>query len=211
MIDKKIETYAMHRTTPEDPLLQALYRETHLKTTHPRMLSGPIQGKVLEMFSRMIRPKRILEIGTFTGYSAICLAKGLEDEGLLYTIEINEEMVDFAKSYFQKAGLQDKIKQLHGPALEQIPALKEAWDLVFIDADKEHYLDYYHLVADHVVPGGYIIADNALWDGKVLDPAGNGDKETEGIIAFNDYVHSDDRVDNLLLPVRDGLMILRKI
>jgi predicted O-methyltransferase YrrM len=211
MIDPKIEDYVRLHTTPVDPLLKSLDRETHLKTTHPRMLSGPIQGKVLELFSRMIRPKRILEIGTFTGYSAICLAKGLQDEGLLFTIEVDEEMIEFSNRYFQKAGLTKKIQQIFGPALEQIPTLNEFWDLVFIDADKEHYLDYYHLVIDRVKPGGYILADNALWDGKVVDQKNNTDKETEGIIAFNDYVHRDDRVDNLLLPVRDGLMVLRKI
>jgi len=210
-MNSAIETYITDHTSPEDDLLKRLNRETHLKVINPRMLSGHVQGRFLEMISKMIRPKRILEIGTYTGYSAICLAKGLAGNGILHTIEVNPELEEFAKRYFREAGLESQIIQHGGDALELIPQIDETFDLVFIDAAKESYLDYYHLIFDKVRKDGFILADNALWDGKVVDPNQVQDKETQGIIAFNDFITKDDRVENLLLSLRDGIMIIRKL
>jgi caffeoyl-CoA O-methyltransferase len=201
--------YAEKFTTSEPAYLQELYRETHLKTMYPRMLSGHLQGRFLKMISLMIHPQRILEIGTFTGYSAICLAQGLSSDGLLHTIDSNEEPVAIGRKYFEKAGLKDKIVTHIGNATEIIPDIDETFDLVFIDADKENYLKYYQQVFDKVKPGGIILADNAFWDGKVLDKL-TADHETKGIIAFNRFVHEDERVEHLLLTIRDGLMMIRK-
>jgi predicted O-methyltransferase YrrM len=206
----KLENYITDHTSAEQEVLRELNRETHVKVLFPRMMSGHLQGKFLQMVSWMIRPGRVLEIGTYTGYSAICLAGGLKDQGVVHTIEINPELEDIILKYVVKAGLSDKI-QLHiGDAIDIIPDLDETFDLVFIDADKENYLNYYHLVFDKVREGGFILADNALWDGKVVEEKKRYDKETEGIIKFNDFVQNDDRVENVLLPVRDGIMIIRK-
>lgn len=210
MISEKIEKYASRYSTEEDKLLHELYRETHLKMMYPRMLSGHLQGRLLEMISHMINPKYILEIGTFTGYSAICLSKGLQTGGKLLTIEINPELTEFAGNYFEKAGISDCIEQKTGNALDIIPGLNEKWDLVFIDADKENYLSYYQLVLEQVNPGGFILVDNVLWGGKVLDPDHKQDKETQGIVEFSNFVRDDNRVEHVLLTVRDGLMVLRK-
>lgn len=207
---KELENYILAHTGAEEPILAELARETHIKTMFPRMLSGHLQGKFLEMVSHMINPTAILEIGTFTGYSAICLARGLKDGGVLHTIDVDPELEPLAKDYFERAGLQDKIVQHIGDALEIIPSFDNAFDLVFIDADKENYLNYYHLVFDKVKTGGFILADNALWDGKVLLLDGKLDKETKGIKEFNEFVHKDDRVENMLLPLRDGIIMLRK-
>ncbi len=207
----KLENYITDHTSAEQEVLRELNRETHVKVLFPRMMSGHLQGKFLQMVSWMIRPGRVLEIGTYTGYSAICLAGGLKEQGVVHTIEINPELEDIILKYVVKAGLSDKI-QLHiGDAIDIIPDLDETFDLVFIDADKENYLNYYHLVFDKVREGGFILADNALWDGKVVEEKKRYDKETEGIIKFNDFVQNDDRVENVLLPVRDGIMIVRKI
>jgi caffeoyl-CoA O-methyltransferase len=211
LINRSFETYISGHTTQADSILEKLYRETYLKVLNPRMLSGPVQGRFLEMISRMIKPGRILEIGTYTGYSAICLARGLEKNGLLHTIEVNEELGEFAERYFREAGLDSMIIQHTGDAVEIIPRLNEVFDLVFIDAAKENYLDYYHLVIDRVRKGGFILADNALWDGKVIESPENHDKETRGIVAFNNFVQADDRVENVLLSVRDGIMLVRKL
>jgi predicted O-methyltransferase YrrM len=211
MISKKIENYTLLHTSDEDPLLHELYRETNLSVVYPRMLSGHLQGKILTLFSYMVNPTFILEIGTYTGYSAICLAKGLKPGGKLTTIEINPELVDFARKYFDRSGLNHSIVQKTGNALDIIPQLTIEWDLVFIDADKENYLNYYKMIIDQMRMGGFIIADNVLWDGKVLNSVDTQDKETRGITEFNDFVQRDSRVENVLLPVRDGLMILRKI
>lgn len=206
----KLENYITDHTSAEQEVLRELNRETHVKVLFPRMMSGHLQGKFLQMVSWMIRPGRVLEIGTYTGYSAICLAGGLKEQGVVHTIEINPELEDIILKYVVKAGLSDKI-QLHiGDAIDIIPDLDETFDLVFIDADKENYLNYYHLVFDKVREGGFILADNALWDGKVVEEKKRYDKETEGIIKFNDFVQNDDRVENVLLPVRDGIMIIRK-
>ena len=208
-IDKKLEDYARKHSTPEPEILRELERETWMGKLYPRMLSGHLQGTFLSMISRMLRPVRILEIGTFTGYSAIALAAGLDEKGKLFTIEVNPEHVSTAKKYFKKAGLENKIETLAGNAVQVIPGLKENWDLIFIDADKENYLVYYDLLIDRLKPGAWIIADNVLWDGKVLNAA-KADKQTLGIIKFNETVQADSRVENMLLPFRDGLMLIRK-
>ena len=210
MTNKKFEEYIIQFSSPEKVYLNDLSRETHLKTMYPRMLSGHLQGIFLDMISRMINPELILEIGTFTGYSALCLANGLTRNGILHTIEINPELPDISTPYFVRAGVSDKIIQHVGPALDIIPALPDNFDLVFIDADKENYLNYYHLIFDKLKPGGFILADNVLWGGKVLDEISLIDKETQGIAAFNEFVKNDDRVEQMILPLRDGIMMIRK-
>lgn len=211
LIDPNLDHYAAAYTTPEHPVLAALNRETHLKTEQPVMLSGHIQGALLKMFSCMIKPKRILELGTFTGYSAICLAEGLEDDGLLHTIDINEELHDMCRHYFEKSGLSDKIVQHIGKAETIIPTLQEAFDLVFIDADKPNYGLYYDLVFDKVPVGGFLIADNVLFEGKVLLASGEQGKNAAAMHAFNEKIKNDTRIEHILLPVRDGLMVVRKV
>jgi predicted O-methyltransferase YrrM len=208
-IDDKLSEYITGCSSPEDPLLAELYRETHCKVLYPRMISGHMQGKLLEFLSRMIQPVAILEIGTYTGYSALCLAKGLKPGGKLHTIEINDELQPVIDKYIRQAGLQDTIILHTGDARKIIPSLNETFDLVFIDGDKEQYLDYYYEVFGHIRNGGYIFADNVLWNGKVIAPS--KDKETNGIIEFNAFVKNDDRVEKLMLPLRDGLMLIRKI
>jgi predicted O-methyltransferase YrrM len=209
LIAPAIQQYSEQFTSVESAILKELNRETHAKILMPRMLSGHLQGRLLSMLSHMIQPRRILEIGTYTGYSAICLAEGLQEDGLLHTIEINEELESFAKKYFQKAGVLHKIQMHIGNALDIIPSLDEVFDLVFIDADKEHYAAYYDLVFDKVRKDGFIIADNVLWSGKVLND--KKDKDTAAIHAFNKKIAADLRVEHLLLPVRDGIMIVRKV
>lgn len=210
-LDEEIENYALNHTSQENDLLKELNRQTHIQILQPRMLSGHLQGKVLSMFSNMINPKRVLEIGTYTGYSALSIAEGLPVDGKIITIDLNQELEPFTRSYFEKSVYNSKIKFLVGNALEVIPTLNETWDLVFIDADKENYSTYFDLVINQVRKGGFIIVDNVLWSGKVLHEVASNDMETKGIIAFNSKVHEDYRVENLLLPVRDGLMILRKM
>jgi predicted O-methyltransferase YrrM len=205
-----ITRYAAEFTSPEDEVLYNLYRETNLTTVYPNMLSGHLQGRFLEMISHMIRPLRILEIGTFTGYSAICLARGLDQNGLLHTIDINDELTGVALKYFRLAGLEERIVMHSGDACTVIPTLDESFDLVFIDGDKEQYIAYYKLLFPKVNKGGFILADNVLWGGKVLSGNITGDKETKGIREFNALVNSDSRVEKMLLPFRDGLYILRK-
>jgi predicted O-methyltransferase YrrM len=210
-LDEEIENYALNHTSQENDLLKELNRQTHIQILQPRMLSGHLQGKVLSMFSNMINPKRVLEIGTYTGYSALSIAEGLPVDGEIITIDLNQELESFTRSYFEKSVYNSKIKFLVGNALDVIPTLNETWDLVFIDADKENYSTYFDLVINQVRKGGFIIVDNVLWSGKVLHKVPTNDMETKGIIAFNSKVHEDSRVENLLLPVRDGLMILRKL
>jgi len=205
-----MEKYILEHIDPEDDILKQLDRETNLKVLNPRMLSGHLQGQVLSMLTRMIRPKNILELGTYTGYSAICLAKGLQPGGKLITIEIDDELVSLAKKYFVKAGLQDKIKQITGPALEIIPDLTGTFDLVFIDADKREYSEYYRLIFDKVNSGGYIIADNTLWNGKVIESPLSRDARTLGIVKFNEMIKNDTRVEKVILPLRDGMTLIRK-
>ena len=203
-----LEEYIKNNSTAEDDVLRELSRETFLKVQMPQMLSGHLQGFFLEFISHMIQPGRILEIGTFTGYSAICMAKGLVSDGVLYTIDVNEELRTMAEKYFAKAGLADKIKLLTGDARRIIPDLNETFDLVFIDADKLNYGAYYDLVFDKVRPGGYIIADNVLWSGKVVEE--KKDKDTQAIDAYNKKVKEDKRVKSFILPLRDGLNIAQK-
>lgn len=210
-IDSRIQSYSEEHTISETKVLRNLNRETNLKVMRPRMLSGHLQGRMLSMFSNMVRPNYVLEIGTYTGYSAICLAEGLSENGKLVTIEINEELEDFARDYFIKSGYSKVIEPLIGDALQLIPELDYSWDLVYIDADKVNYGNYFDLVLDKVRKGGYIIADNVLWSGKVVGALERNDRDTKALIEFNKKVHEDNRVENLLLPVRDGLMILRKL
>jgi predicted O-methyltransferase YrrM len=208
--DKNIVNYSLEHSDAEDVVLAELQRETHLTFLSPRMLSGHLQGKLLTLLASSLQAKSILEIGTYTGYSAICLAKGLSENGKLITIDINEETESIAKKYFIKSGLNYKIESITGNALNVIPNLDIHFDLVFIDADKKNYLNYYHLVFDKVRQGGLIIADNVLWSGKVLDEAKQKDADTKSIIEFNTFIKNDVRIEKLMLPVRDGLFIIRK-
>lgn len=211
-LSPELQRYAEAHTHPETPLLKRLDRETNLKVLHPQMISGHLQGRILSMLSHMIKPQRILEIGTYTGYSAICLAEGLSAGGRLITIDKNKELSDIVEQYLQEAGLQEQVEFKLGKALDIIPDLDGHFDLVFLDADKANYCHYFDMVIDKVLPGGYILADNVLWYGKVVSAKHTKpDKETRGILEFNEKVHKDRRVANLLLPVRDGLMILRKL
>jgi len=205
-----IEKYATNHTSAELPVLAKLSRATHLRTHQPQMLSGHLQGAFLQMISQMIKPAAILEIGTFTGYSAICLAQGLQSEGRLITIDCNPEMEDFTRPYFEEAGLKDKISMLIGDATEIIGNLEGPFNLVFIDADKENYIKYFDMVFPKVAPGGYILADNTLWYGRVIQPHAETDRETAGIVRFNNYIQHHSGVVNVLLPIRDGITIMRK-
>jgi predicted O-methyltransferase YrrM len=204
------EEFAAEISSPEDSVLEDLYRQTYLRFVNPNMISGHLQGLLLEFISKMISPQTILEIGTFTGYSAICMAKGLRKGGKLITIEINDELSEFTKSYFRKAGVADLIVQKTGNALEIIPELNEKYDLVYIDGDKREYILYFKLVEKHVKPGGFIIADNILWGGKALDK-NSRDPQTRGIIEFNEMIAEEKGYEKLLLPFRDGLMLMRKL
>ena len=209
LLAEQLEDYIAQNTSAEEEILQKLSRETHLKVQMPQMLSGHVQGQLLSLLSQMIQPKRILEIGTFTGYSALCLAQGLTDEGLLYTIDVNEELSPMVYKYVAEAGLASKTKLLVGNALQIIQTLNETWDLVFIDADKTNYCNYYDLVFNSVRKSGYIIADNVLWSGKVVEE--KKDKDTLAIDAYNKKVQADSRVKNVILSVRDGLNIAQKL
>jgi predicted O-methyltransferase YrrM len=208
-IKKEIQEYAERHTSAETELLKGINRDTHARIMSPRMLSGHLQGRVLSMFSCMLKPRHILEIGTYTGYSALCLAEGLQENGKLITIDINEELEEPVKKYFANAGMLDRIDYRIGNALQIIPTLALKWDMVFIDADKENYSRYFDLVIDNVNLNGIILADNVLWSGKVLDQ--KPDKDTKAILEFNRKVHEDGRVENVLLPIRDGIMVIRKI
>lgn len=208
MVPEEIEDYCEAHSSLELSFLASLNRETHLTQIYPRMISGPMQGTFLRFICLMIKPERVLEIGTFTGYSAINLALGTK--GMVHSIEVNPELENIISRYLKEAGLENSVTLHIGDALKIIPTLNECWDLVFIDADKPNYLNYYHMVFPMVRKGGWIIADNALWDGKVLFP-GMADKDTQGIIEYNEFVQKDTRVENLLLPFRDGLMLARKI
>jgi predicted O-methyltransferase YrrM len=210
-LSPELQQYITQHTSPEPALLQQLNRETHTNVMKPRMLSGQVQGRFLAMLSQMIRPQQVLEIGTYTGYSAICLAEGLAPGGLVHTIDVNEELEDMVRRYLAQAGLTEKVRYYLGPALEIIPTLDYAFDLVFIDADKINNARYYELVLDKVVPGGFILVDNVLWSGKVTQQTGKKvDADTQSILDFNARIQADDRVENLLLPLRDGLMMIRK-
>lgn len=209
LIDKNLNEYAENHTFAETEVLKELNRETHLKVMTPQMLSGHLQGSFLSFLSHITRPLNILEIGTYTGYSAICLASGLQKNGKLITIDINEELESMVRKYFKKAGLENRIDYKIGNALDIIPQLNTTFDLVFIDADKINYVNYFDLVINKVNTNGLIIADNVLWSGKVIQK--NPDEDTKALQEFNDKVHKDKRVENILLAVRDGLMLMRKI
>ncbi|HAS40946.1 MAG TPA: methyltransferase [Microscillaceae bacterium] len=209
-IDQKVNEYAEEHSKPESDLLARLNRETYTKVLAPRMLSGHLQGRILAMLAKMLQPKHILEIGTYTGYSAICLAEGLAPEGKIYTMDINEELEDIARRYFEEAGIAPQVDFRIGNALEIIPTLEVTFDLVFIDADKINYANYFDMVIDKVAKNGIIIADNVLWSGKVAKEISKQDKDTLALDHFNKKVHADERVENVLFPVRDGLMVLRK-
>lgn len=209
-LPKDIAGYVKQHTTEESAVLFDLYRETNLKVMLPIMLSGHVQGAFLKMISQMMRPKNILEVGTYTGYSAICLAEGLTEDGLLYTIDKNPEITHVHQKYFEKAGIADKVRFFEGRALDILPDLDVVFDLVFIDADKTNYLNYYKLIFDKVRQNGFILADNVLWFGKVVKDVEENDLETKGILEFNEFIQNDERVENTLLPIRDGMMLIRK-
>ncbi|MFT5616836.1 MAG: caffeoyl-CoA O-methyltransferase [Arenicella sp.] len=210
LLPHELEKYIAEHTTKENEVLHALDRETNLKVLMPNMISGQVQGVFLRMVSHMVRPKNVLEIGTYTGYSGICLAAGMQKEGFLYTIDKNEELEEMALKYFEKSGFGSQVKMMVGNAMEIVSTLQETFDLVFIDADKVNYENYYNLVFDKVSKGGYIVADNVLWKGKVSD-SNQTDKETEALRTFNKMVQDDERVENIILSVRDGLTLIRKL
>ncbi|MBQ3874032.1 MAG: class I SAM-dependent methyltransferase [Bacteroidaceae bacterium] len=206
----QLDEYILEHIDEEGEYLHRLYRATHTQLLRPRMASGHLQGRLLKMFVRMVRPKNILEIGTYSGYSALCMAEGLEDGGKIYTFEINDEQEDFTRPWFEKSQYAGKIDFRIGDALEHLPEMDVMFDLAFIDGDKRKYVDYYNMVMQHMSAGGYMLADNTLWDGHVADPAYDKDAQTVGIRAFNDLVAKDDRVEKVILPLRDGLTIIRK-
>ncbi|XOV93763.1 MAG: O-methyltransferase [Bacteroidota bacterium] len=210
LIPEELQNYSEDHTSEENALLNKINRETHLHVLRPRMLSGHLQGRVLSMISRLINPKYILEIGTYTGYSALCLAEGLQKEGKLITVDKNEELKEKALSYFEQSDYRDQIEIMIGEASQIIPTLSYTWDIVFIDADKENYPTYYEQTIENLRPGGVLLADNVLWSGKVYDKD-KDDKTTNIIRSFNDMVQNDPRVENVLLPIRDGIMMVRKI
>jgi predicted O-methyltransferase YrrM len=209
-ISKKIDQYVCEHTSPETELLSDLNRQTHIKILQPRMLSGHFQGRLLTMFVKMIQPKHILEIGTYTGYSALSFLEGLDDSAKITTIDCNIELEDFTRSFFEKSGKAHQIDYRLGDASEILPLIDPDYDFVFIDADKNNYLNYYEFVVEKMKSGGYIIADNVLWSGKVCDNSLNFDKDTLAIDEFNNFVQNDPRVENIMLPIRDGLTVIRK-
>jgi len=210
-IDQQLENYILAHTVEEDPLLRRLYRDTYLKLVNGRMCSGHLQGSILTFFSKMISPQRILEVGTYTGYSAICLAKGLPIGGKLHTIEINDELEQFAAAYFLESGFSDRIIQHIGNATDIIPQLNESFELAFLDGDKRQYLEHFQMIYPLMSTGGLIIADNTLWGGKVVGKVSRNDDQTLAILEFNDFVKNDPRVEVTILPIRDGMTLLRKI
>lgn len=209
-MDLELEKYILDHSTREDPVLEDLYRQTHLRFVNPNMTTGHLQGKFLEMISRMISPSCILEIGTFTGYSTICLARGLKPDGILITVEPNDELSEFTQSYFEKAGVAPRIVNVQKRLQDMIYSMNEEPDLVYIDGDKREYGEYFRLIIDKVRPGGFIIADNVLWGGKIFAKEIK-DPQTKGIIEFNEMIRKQKNIENVILPIRDGLMLIRKI
>ncbi len=209
-MERKLENYILAHSTPEDPVLEELYRQTYVRFVNPNMISGHLQGKLLEMISQMIKPSYVLEIGTYVGYSAICLARGLRSGGKLITIEINDELKEFAASYFVKAGVDSRITILNGRMQEVIHGINQEFDLVFIDGDKREYIEYYDLIFNKVKQGGYILVDNVLWGGAVAEEHVK-DPQAKGIIEFNEMIAAQKNIEKLILPFRDGLMLIRKL
>ena len=209
-IPEDLDDYVVAHSEDEPELLQQLNRETYQKILQPRMLSGHYQGRVLSMISKLVKPKNILEIGTYTGYSAICLAEGMQKDGELHTIDINEELLDFQRKYFDKSGYGNQIIQHLGDALEIIGKLDKTFDLVFIDADKENYCNYFEVIINMLNTGGLILSDNVLWSGKVLEAIKADDRDTKGLVEYNKLLKEDKRVETIILPIRDGLTISRK-
>ncbi|MBR1720417.1 MAG: class I SAM-dependent methyltransferase [Phocaeicola sp.] len=205
-----IDAYILNHIDEEGEYLTALYRATNIHLLRPRMASGHLQGRILKMFVEMIRPKNILEIGTYSGYSALCMAEGLEDGGMLHTFEINDEQEDFTRPWLEQSAYADKIRFYIGNVMQLLPSMDIVFDMAFIDGNKRFYLDYYELVLNKLRKGGFILADNTLWDGHVLDDPKQSDQQTIGIKAFNDFVATDKRVEKVILPLRDGLTIIRK-
>ena len=205
-----IDAYILNHIDEEGEYLTALYRATNIHLLRPRMASGHLQGRILKMFVEMIRPKNILEIGTYSGYSALCMAEGLEDGGMLHTFEINDEQEDFTRPWLEQSAYADKIRFYIGDVMQLLPSMDIVFDMAFIDGNKRFYLDYYELVLNKLRKGGFILADNTLWDGHVLDDPKQSDQQTIGIKAFNDFVATDKRVEKVILPLRDGLTIIRK-
>ena len=209
-VDKKIMEYVINNSEDEPELLKELAKETYQKILQPRMLSGHPQGRILSLLSKIIRPKRILEIGTYTGYGTICLAEGLTDDGKIITIDKNEEIIDFQNKYFEKSGYREKIIQLNGEALDIIETLSDKFDIVFLDADKENYIEYYKSISNKLVKGGILISDNVLWSGKVLEETPN-DLETDILKRFNRLLKNDKKFETIIIPIRDGVSISRLI
>ncbi len=210
-IPEEINQFSENHTTAESALIYDLNRQTHIQIMIPRMLSGHLQGKILSLFSHMIKPMNVLEIGTYTGYSALCMAEGMQKEGVLVTIDKNEEIEEFTQSYFDKSEFTNQIDYKIGNAIDIIPTLDLEFDLVFIDADKINYSNYFDLIIDKTTQGGFIIADNVLWSGKVVEPLNSKDKDTKAMLDYCEKIHNDPRVENVLMPVRDGLLIARKL
>ena len=209
-MNRLIEKYIIDNTSPEDPLLEELYRQTHIRFVNPNMCAGHLQGRFLEFISKMIKPENILEIGTFTGYSTICLARGLRPGGKIFTIEANDELSGFAHSFFCRAGLESVIVQFTGRAQDIIPDLDQQFDLVYIDGDKREYSEYYNIIIRKIRPEGFIIADNVLWGDKVVEK-NTRDPQTKGIIEFNEMIRQQTNIEKVILPVRDGIMLIRKL
>lgn len=205
-----LDDYILAHIDDEGDYLRALYRDTNVKLLRPRMASGHLQGRLLKMFVRMIRPRNVLEIGTYSGYSALCMAEGLPSDGHLYTFEINDEQEDFTRPWLENSPYADKISFIIGDALQLVPEMDVKFDLAFVDGDKRCYLDYYEMVLSKLNPGGYILADNTLWDGHVIEQTDRHDAQTVGIMSFNDKVATDDRVEKVIIPLRDGLTLIRK-
>jgi len=210
-ISDELDDYVTQHSENEPELLSALNKETYQKILLPRMLSGHFQGRVLSMLSKLIRPKSILEIGTYTGYATLCLCEGLQENGTVHTIDINEELFDFQRKYFDKSPWGNQITQHLGDALEIIPSLNTKFDLVFVDADKENYISYFNMIVPMMEKGGIILSDNVLWSGKVLEPLNSKDKSTKELLEYNKLLREDPRVETVLLPIRDGLTVSRVV
>ena len=209
--NEAIEAYILNHMDEESDYLKALYRQTHVKLINPRMTSGHLQGRLLKMLVQMVRPRRVLEIGTFAGYSALCMAEGLGEGALLHTYEIDDELEDFTRPWIEGSPYGDKVCFHIGNALDEVPKLGEVFDMVFMDGDKRQYMEYYEMILQHTSPGALILADNTLWDGHVVESAYLGDRQTAAINEFNAYVAADKRVEKLILPLRDGLTMIKKV